>query len=134
MNWKNGILLALISGLVSGGICLLYSLIYYKASYTDFSQVVTPAAMFISSLVGTLLMSVGYILIGKWNKTGLYPIANILYSAVSFGSTIGVITYTLPMEIEAPEMFPALAIPMHFFPIMSFLSLAPFFLKFQSSK
>lgn len=134
MNIKNGLLLGIISGLVSGGICLLYSMIYYKASYTDFSTIVTPAGMFISSLIGTVLMAAGYLVVGRINKPNLYPIANIIYSAVSFGSTIGVITYTLPMDIQAPEMFPALAIPMHFFPIMSFLSLAPFFLKFQSRK
>jgi hypothetical protein len=110
----------------------MYSIIYSDSFFVDFSSILNPAGMFISSTIGTLLMSIGYFFILKWNKAKLIPIANILYSALSFGSIIGVLAFKLPLDMEFPEMFPGLAIPMHFFPALSFLSLAPFFLKYSN--
>lgn len=132
MNFSKTLLLGFISGLVSGIICLIYSAIYSDAFYVDFSSIVTPAGMFISSSIGGVLMSLGYFLLLKWNKPGLIPVANILYSAISFASIIGVLAFKLPLDVEFPEMFPGLTIPMHFFPALSFLALAPFFLKYSN--
>lgn len=133
MNFTKTTLLGLISGLVSGLICMIYSAIYSDAFYVDFSNVVTPAGMFISSILGGMLMSFGYFLLLKWKKSTWIPIANIFYSALSFASIIGVLAYKLPLDIEFPEMFPGLAIPMHFFPALSFMALAPFFLKYSNN-
>jgi len=36
---------------------------------------------------------------------------------------------SLPLDIEYPEMFPGLAITMHFFPAIIFFGLYPFFTK-----
>ena len=132
MTFTKTLLLALISGIISGLICLMYSIIYSDSFFVDFSSILNPAGMFISSTIGTLLMSIGYFCIVKWNKAKLIPIANIFYSALSFGSIIGVLAFKLPLDMEFPEMFPGLAIPMHFFPALSFLSLAPFFLKYSN--
>lgn len=100
--------------------------------YIDFGKIVTPAGMFISSFIGTFLMSLGYFLLLKWNKPHFLPIANILYSAISFGTIVGAIAFKLPLDAEFPELFPGLTIPMHFFPALSFLALAPFFIKYSN--
>jgi hypothetical protein len=36
---------------------------------------------------------------------------------------------SLPLDIDFPEMFPGLAIPLHFIPAMIFFGLDPFFKK-----
>jgi DMSO reductase anchor subunit len=132
MNFTKTLLLGSISGLVSGLICMLYSAIYSDAFFVNFSSIVTPVGMFISSLIGGLLMSSGYFILLKWNKPQLIPIANILYCALSFASIVGILAFKLPLDQEFPEMFPGLTIPMHFFPALSFLALAPFFLKYSN--
>jgi hypothetical protein len=72
-------------------------------------------------------MASGYKLILAWKGENALGWINIIYSVLSFASIIGVIGYNLPLEIEFPEMFPGLVIPMHFFPILSFLTVYPFF-------
>jgi hypothetical protein len=132
MTFTKTLLLGLISGIISGLICLMYSFIYSDSFFVDFSSILNPAGMFISSIIGTLLMSIGYFFLLKWKKGQFIPLANIFYSALSFGSIVGVLAFKLPLDMEFPEMFPGLAIPMHFFPALSFLSLAPFFLKYSN--
>jgi hypothetical protein len=132
MTLQKTLLLAIISGLVSGLICIMYNTIYSGSLYVDFSSIVTPMGMIISSLIGTILMAFGYFFILKWNKPKLIPFANIIYSAISFGTIIGAIGFKLPLDVEFPEMFPGLAIPMHFFPALSFFALAPFFIKYSN--
>jgi hypothetical protein len=34
---------------------------------------------------------------------------------------------SLPLDIEYPELFPGLVVPMHFFPAYAFLTIYPFF-------
>ena len=80
-----------------------------------------------ASLFGTMLMALGYGIL-KWRHwSRMKGVLNILISILSFASILGPISMTLPLTIEMPEMFPGLVIPMHFFPVLAFLTIAPFF-------
>ena len=131
MNLKKGILLGITSGILAGGVGTLYNAIYNEAFYTDFSSVLNPSGIFIASIIGCLLMGLGYVIAARLKRPLLMPILNVLYCILSFASIIGVLDFKLPLTVD-PEGFPGLAIPMHFFPALSFLALVPFFWKYES--
>ncbi|WP_343605684.1 hypothetical protein [Fluviicola sp.] len=133
MNFTKGLLLGLTSGILSSGVCIAYNEIYSKAFYIDFSNVLTITGIVLSSILGCLLMAMGYVIISKLKKPVFIPWLNVLYCILSFVSVIGVLGFKLPLDVEFPEMFPGLAIPMHFFPTLSFLALVPFFWKLKTS-
>ena len=72
-------------------------------------------------------MGLGYYVGYKWKGEKSIPWINILISVLSFASIVGVLGIQLPLTIESPEMFPGLAIPMHFFPALAFFTISPFF-------
>jgi hypothetical protein len=83
-------------------------------------------------MIGCILMALGYVIAARLKRPLLIPILNVLYCILSFASIIGVLSFKLPLDVEFPEMFPGLAVPMHFFPALSFLALVPFFWKHES--
>ncbi len=133
MNFTKGLLLGLTSGIVSSGVCIAYNGIYSDSFRLDFSAVLTTTGIVLSSILGCLLMAMGYVIISKLKKPALIPWLNIVYCVLSFVSIIGVLAFELPLEMDSPEMFPGLAVPMHFFPTLSFLALVPFFWKLKTS-
>jgi len=127
MNWKRGLLLGLVSAALSVIACILYDKVYSKAFYVDFSKIIHPGGIIISCTIASLLMAISYILLSKWKGEKLLGWANIVFCIVSFATVPGVLAFKLPLDMEAPEMFPGLAIPMHFFPALAFLTVYPFF-------
>ncbi|MEM9052703.1 MAG: hypothetical protein AAGC47_11675, partial [Bacteroidota bacterium] len=79
------------------------------------------------SMIGCVLMGSGYFALDKMGKSSLRGWMNILYAVLSFASIIPAMNTTLPLDIEFPELFPGLVVPMHFFPTMVFFGLSPFF-------
>lgn len=127
MNWKSTLILGAISSTLASIACIIYAKIYSETQLVDFSKVANNISFILSSSIGCFLMASGYKLILAWKGENTLGWINIIYSVLSFASIIGVIGYNLPLEIEFPEMFPGLVIPMHFFPILSFLTVYPFF-------
>ncbi|MNE62419.1 hypothetical protein D3C87_152630 [compost metagenome] len=132
MNFTKGLFLGLTSGILSSVVCIAYNEIYSDAFRLDFSGILTTTGIVLSSILGCLLMSMGYVIISKLKKPVFIPWLNIVYCTLSFASIIGVLSYRLPLDMESPEMFTGLAIPMHFFPTLSFLALVPFFWKLKN--
>lgn len=133
MNLSKGLLLGVVSGAVASGVSILYNKVYNDAFYSDFSSIMNPIGITIACMIGCILMALSYVLIAKLKKPVLIPWVNIVFCILSFASIISILSFRLPLDMESPEMFPGLAIPMHFFPALSFLSLVPFFWKFKSS-
>ena len=52
---------------------------------------------------------------------------NLVIAVLSFASIISPISMSLPLDIESPELFPGLVVPMHFFPALAFFAISPFF-------
>ncbi|MGB1319239.1 MAG: hypothetical protein ACPG5W_13565, partial [Flavobacteriales bacterium] len=65
--------------------------------------------------------------IAKANKPSLKGWVNVAIVFVSFASILGPLSIALPLDVDFPELFPGLAIPMHFFPATIFFGLSPFF-------
>jgi hypothetical protein len=107
--------------------CIIYNTIYSKAFDVNFSMVLNMGGIIGSCVFGCVLMATTYHIAIKWKGDKLLGWLNIVFALLSFVSIIGVLGFQLPISIESPEMFPGLAIPMHFFPLLGFLTIAPFF-------
>lgn len=127
MSWGKLFALALLSSVLASAGCIIYSAIYKQAFYVDFSAVVGNSNMIAACSVGTILMTLGYKLGLAWKGAKVFGWLNVLYSLLSFASIAGVLGFNLPLEIEGPELFPGLVIPMHFFPVLAFFTILPFF-------
>lgn len=127
MSWKNAFILGLISSVLSSLACIIYANIYKEAFYIDFSKVIGIANIISACTIGCFLMATVYALIYKWQKQAFLGWVNVSFSIISFASIAGVLGFQLPLDIESPEMFPGMVIPMHFFPLLSLLSIFPFF-------
>lgn len=124
---KNHLIQGLIAGILASLASVVYLTIYQELYFLDFSSVIDAVAISTSSIVGCLLMSIGYILLDKINKRNFRGVLNILIMVLTFLSILPAMTMTLPLDVSFPELFPGLVIPMHFFPAMIFFGLSPFF-------
>jgi len=64
----------------------------------------------------------------KWFGNKAELIFNLAFTILSFASIIIPIAATLPLDVAYPELFPGLAVPMHFFPAMAWYTLRPLFM------
>jgi len=123
----------LIHGIAAGVLAavagILYQKVYENSMFLDFSSVISPLSITGASIFACMLMAIGYWLLERFNKSNHKTWLNVLIAALSFVSILGPLGMTLPLDIEFPEMFPGLAVPMHFFPAMIFFGLDPFFTK-----
>lgn len=127
MIWKKAFTIGLISTVLSTIACLVYAKIYTEAFYVDFSAVVGTINMISACAIGCFLMVIGYKFAAQWKGEKAVAWLNIIYGVLSFASIAGVLGFNLPLDMESPEMFPGMVIPMHFFPLIAVLSVYPFF-------
>lgn len=124
---KKILIQGLISGVLSAVACIFYDNLYQATLGTSFESIISNSAIIIACIIGCLLMSIGYIILKKWNKEHLTGVLNIIIVIVSFASIISPISISLPLNIESPELFPGLVTPMHFFPALVYFAITPFF-------
>lgn len=125
MSFKNITLLALISGLLAAIASVIFNKIYTEAFYVDFSSIISITGIIASTLFGTILMSLGYWLFLKVFKSKGIFLYHLIIVILSFITIIGPLAAELPHEIDYPELFPGLTIPMHFFPVLAWLACKP---------
>jgi hypothetical protein len=122
-----------LQGITAGLLSALASIIYFKIYQTtleiSFNKIINVGSIIGASLFGCILMAVGNFILLKYKKEYLSGTLNLLILALSFASIISPISMSLPLDIETPELFPGLVIPMHFFPALTYFALEPFFRK-----
>tara|TARA_R110001599_G_C12054613_1_gene642542 strand:- start:304 stop:702 length:399 start_codon:yes stop_codon:yes gene_type:complete len=129
--FKRALFLGVTAGVLSGLASTIYAEVFYWANayYVDFSSFVTTSMFFGASIFACILASVGFWLADKLlAKTGRI-IFNFIFTLFSFVSILGAFSATLPLDLEFPEMFPSLVVPMHFFPALIWFTLQPVFIK-----
>lgn len=117
----------IISGIAAAIAGVIFLNIYQNAFFVDFSLAIDWTAITGASIIGCLLMAIGYFILDKVKKSNLRGVLNGLYIIISFASILPAIAVTLPLEVEFPELFPGMVVPMHFFPAIMFFGLKPFF-------
>jgi hypothetical protein len=117
----------LIASLLSAVAAFIYKRIYFFATEADFSKVLNTQRIIGLSLFVCLLISLlNYGLI-RWLKNKGEIIFNFLVSILSFAAVIIPISITLPLNVQFPELFPGLAVPMIFFPAIAWFTVNPLF-------
>ena len=119
----------IVAGLLTALASISYLMLYESILYVDFSQILNVGSVGGASIISGLLIAAGYLILEKMNKEKWKGGLNVLIILLFFLSILGPISISLPLEIDFPELFPGLAIPMHFFPALIFFGLQPFFLK-----
>lgn len=126
---KRSLLLGIISGLLAGIAGVVYARVYYTLNEAEFSRVASTIRIVSASLFGGVLAAIGYsILDGLLKKRGEI-VFNFLFTLLSFASLLLPIAYKLPLNLDTPELFPGMVIPMHFFPALSWYTLKPLFIR-----
>jgi ABC-type branched-subunit amino acid transport system permease subunit len=126
---KKSLALGLVSGLLAGIAGVIYAHLYYTINEADFSKVASTINILAASLFGGVLAAIGYTLLDKWLKTRGEIVFNLVFTLISFISLLGPIAVRLPRNIDTPELFPGMVIPMHFFPALAWFTLKPLFIR-----
>jgi hypothetical protein len=122
-KFLQGILASILS-VVAG---IIYQHIYYFANEVDFSKVLSIAKVIgFSVLTCMLAVFLNYILRRSFKERGEI-IFNFLFSIISFVCVMIPISITLPLNVQFPELFPGLAVPMVFFPVIAWFTINPLF-------
>ena len=123
--------LLLCHGILSGVLASIAGIIYFELyqylMLTAFDAVINWGSIIGASAFGCLLMTLGYWVLKKFNRERLIGWLNVMIAMLSFASIILAINTALPLDIEFPELFPGLTVPMHFFPALAFFAIYPFF-------
>ncbi len=124
---KNNFYHGAIAGILSAVACFIYNRIYVFATEVDFNKVLNPGAIIGANLLACITASFGFGLFSKWFKNKAAIIFNFTFSLLSFASVMIPISISLPLTIKNPELFPGLAVPMHFFPALAWFTIKPLF-------
>jgi len=127
--FKKALTLGILSGLLAGIAGLVYARLYYSINEADFTKVAPSVRIVAASLAAGVLAAIGYTALIKWLKGNGEIVFNLLFSIISFASLLTPIAYRLPRELETPELFPGMVIPMHFFPALAWFTLKPLFFR-----
>jgi hypothetical protein len=126
---KKLLILGVISGLLAGIVSLIYQKVYASSLGDGFTGVATPLYIMVSCTLGCVIAAIGYFLLSKVLKSNTEAVFNLLFTVITFATILGPIAAKLPLDTEMPELFPGLAIPMHFFPALAWFTLKPLFAK-----
>jgi hypothetical protein len=125
--------LSICAGIFSSVACIVYNRVYHFAFGTDYSRLVNEASLIGINLFACLLAGIGYWVMRKLFGDRGEIIFNISFTFLSFASILAPLAISLPLEVQNPELFPGLAVPMLFFPAMGWYTLKPIFIKETST-
>jgi hypothetical protein len=118
-------------GLVAGTLAALAGIIYYRiyffATLVDFSSILGVPRIVSLNILYCLIAAFLNWFLDLWLKKRGEIVFNFIFSVLSFVLIIVPLSMSLPLEFEFPELFPGLAVPMIFFPAVSWYTVAPFF-------
>jgi len=119
----------LISGILAAVAGVIYMKIYQNALGPDFHKIVNIGNIAGGAIFACMLFGLLSWLLEKFNMLKLKGWFYIVIAVLSFASIIYPISISLPLDIQNPELFPGLVIPMHFFPALAYFTIEPFFNK-----
>jgi hypothetical protein len=118
---------SVIAGILAAIAASIYSRIYFFANEADFSKVLNTMGMCGLAILICMIAGLFYWGLSKWFGKKGEIVFNFLFSMLSFAGVMVPISITLPLQIQFPELFPGLAVPMVFFPAMAWYTVKPIF-------
>ena len=120
---------SLVAGVLAAIAANIYNQIYFFATEVDYSAIVNVGSMTGINVGVSFLAGLLYLVLTKIFKAKGPIIFNFVYSVGSFACVIIPIAMTLPLSTPFPELFPGLAVPMVFFPVIAWMTVDPLFKK-----
>ena len=127
--FKRSLSLGIIAGLLAGMASLVYQKVYASSLGEDFATIAKPVAIISISLFAGLVAALLYWSLNNWLRNKGEIIFNFVFVILSFASILAPFAMKLPFDIETPELFPGLIVPMHFFPALAWFTLKPLFIQ-----
>jgi len=118
---------SLFAGIIAAIAAIIYSRIYFFATQVDFSKVINTASLIGFNIGICFLVGILFGVSIKLHKKKGEIFFNFIFSILSFAAVIIPISITLPLDIQLPELFPGLAVPMVFFPAIAWYTARPLF-------
>jgi len=118
---------AITASALSALAAMIYYRIYYFATLADFSKIVNYKSIIGISIMVCMMASFVYYGLHKWLHKKADIVFNFLFSILSFAAIMFPISLSLPLDIQFPELFPGLAVPMMFFPAIAWFTVKPLF-------
>ena len=118
---------SLLAGVLSAIAAVIYNRIYFFVTQVNYTKVLNTATFFGLSILVCLVAGFIYWALISWIKKTGEIVFNFLFSIGSFACVMVPISMTLPLDVQFPELFPGLAVPMVFFPALSWYTVKPLF-------
>ena len=118
------------AGIASAVAALIYNRVYFFITEANFSKVVNLPSLVGANLLACMLAALLYWVCKRSLPKKGELFFNFVFAILSFASIILPIAVHLPVDIQFPELFPGLTIPMHFFPALAWHTLRPIFFFF----
>ncbi len=119
----------LLSGVMATVASLIWNEVYYFAFQISFPSIIHFISISAASIASCLVAVTGYTLLQRFLPKYGDIIFNFILSIITIASLVMPLSFRLPLDVSFPEMFPALTLPMHFFPAMALFTLQPLFRK-----
>ncbi len=124
---RNIFLWGLTSGVMAAIASLVWNEVYIFAFQISFPAIINIVSIAATCLVTSLAAVVGYSVLQRLLPQHAETTFNFSVSVLTIASLVLPLSFRLPLDIDFPEMFPALALPMHFFPALALFTLKPLF-------
>lgn len=117
----------LAAGILSGLAAFFYSRIYLAALEVSYGSIVSPASIFSASLFAGMLIALFSFCMDRLFKKEMEALTSLLLAGGTLVSIIIPFMISLPLDVDRPELFPGLVVPMQLFPVLAWFAFKPFF-------
>jgi len=119
----------IIAGILASIAGIIYTHIYFFANEANFSSIVNIYSIVGLNVSACIVIAFIHAASVKWLKKNAELVFNLVLSVLSFSLIVIPLSITLPLNIQFPELFPGLVVPMLFFPSIAWFTLNPIFSK-----
>jgi hypothetical protein len=127
--FKKSITLGATAGVLAGIASIIYQKVYASSLGEGFSSIVKPFGILAISILAGLVAAIVFYFLTRALKSKGEAVFNFVLVILSFASILFPFAMKLPLDIESPELFPGLVVPMHFFPALAWFTLKPLFIR-----
>ncbi|WP_148230547.1 hypothetical protein [Chitinophaga pinensis] len=114
------------AGILSGLAAFFYHRIYTEVVEVSFARLVSPQSIFSACLFADMLIALFCYTIRSFFKKDMEILTSILVAGSTLLSMIIPFMVSLPLDMEKPELFPGLVIPMQLLPALAWFVVKPF--------
>ena len=125
--FKKDFIHGIIAGVLASIAGIIYSHVYLFANEADFSKIVNLFSIIGANMAACILIAFLHTAFVKWIRKNTEIFFNLTLSVLSFALIVIPVSITLPLNIEFPELFPGLVIPMLFYPSIAWFVINPIF-------